>query len=230
MTFIHSLIEDSWNLLLISGRHRSVLQAWIEKSICDTVNLDDSVKNELLASFNPLPFQDKSHHLFYATRDRKLSMFKAYRFTPQVEEYYSRTQSSREKVIYSLIRNQNLSLLSEISLSVKEGELDFSSASIRWSEGPESAQGGRIGPISMLSIGDAPLREKLESSAEGDIIGPFPIGGTYAVVRLDKRIASRLDDQLQLHLIEELYQQWLIKQIETLEKGETIEPIDYLPD
>ena len=38
--------------------------------------------------------------------------------------------------------------LEELSLAIREGELDFAAAAIRFSEGPESAQGGRIGPIS----------------------------------------------------------------------------------
>ena len=47
-----------------------------------------------------------------------------------------------------MLRCKSRPRLEELTLAIREGELDFASAAIRFSEGPESAQGGRIGPIS----------------------------------------------------------------------------------
>ena len=114
-------------------------------------------------------------------------------------------------------------------MSIREGEVDFSSAAIRWSEGPESATGGRIGPIPAYHAGHPEIQSRLLGAKEGDIIGPFTINGTHVLIRLDTRIYCRLDGQMESQLIEELYQQWFLEQIEKLERGETIEPIEYLP-
>jgi len=61
------------------------------------------------------------------------------------------------------------------------------------------------------------------------LIGPFSIGDTHVLLRLDERINIRLDETLQSTLIEELYNHWLERQIDRLLAGETMDPIEYLP-
>ena len=50
-----------------------------------------------------------------------------------------------------MLRCSSQSRLEELALAIREGDLDFAAAAIRFSEGPGSAQGGRIGPISDVS-------------------------------------------------------------------------------
>ena len=71
-----------------------------------------------------------------------------------------------------MLRCKSRPRLEELSLAIREGELDFATAAIRFSEGPESAQGGRIGPISP-DIGHPELKARLANANEGDLIGPF---------------------------------------------------------
>jgi hypothetical protein len=52
----------------------------------------------------------------------------------------------------------------------------------------------------------------------------------HVLLRLDTRITTRLDEAMQQQLVEELYAEWLNAQIQTLLNGETIEPIEYLPE
>ena len=65
-----------------------------------------------------------------------------------VEEHFSRSKRDRDRIIYSMLRCRSLPRLEELALAIREGDLDFAAAAIRFSEGPESPQGGRIGPIS----------------------------------------------------------------------------------
>ena len=51
-----------------------------------------------------------------------------------------------------MLRCKSRSRIEELSLAIREGDLDFATAAIRFSEGPESAQGGRIGPISQTQV------------------------------------------------------------------------------
>ena len=80
----------------------------------------------------------------------------------------------------------SLSRIQELSLAIRERDLDFAAAAIRFSEGPESAQGGRIGPISPHA-GHPELKRRLFNASEGDLIGPFPIGDVHVLLRLDTR-------------------------------------------
>jgi hypothetical protein len=165
---------------------------------------------------------------YAATRQERLQLFKRAAFTLHVEERFSRTKRQRDRIIYSMLRSVSPGRVAELALAIREGELDFASAAIRWSEGPESAQGGRIGPISP-DLGHPELNERLNQANEGDLIGPFPVGNMHVLLRLDTRITTRLDEALQQQLIEELYAEWLHRQLEALTKGENMDPIEYLP-
>ena len=107
-----------------------------------------------------------------ALRQECLRRFRHAAFSLHVEEHFSRTKRDRDRIIYSMLRCKNRNRIEELSLAIREGELDFAAAAIRFSEGPESAQGGRIGPISP----DAGREPKTDLEAnEGDLIGPFTL-------------------------------------------------------
>ena len=127
-----------------------------------------------------------------------------------------------------MLRCKSRSRIEELSLAIREGELDFAAAAIRYSEGPESAQGGRIGPISP-DAGHPVLKDRLAKANEGVLIGPFTVGDVHVLVRLDTRITTRLDEELQTQLLQELYNAWLDRQLSSLEVGDSIEPPEYIP-
>ena len=119
-------------------------------------------------------------------------------------------------------------LVEELALAIREGDIEFAAAAIRFSEGPESAQGGRIGPISS-DAGHPELKRRLSQANEGDLIGPFKVGDMNVLLRLDTRITTRLDEKLHDKLLQELYAAWLERQLQALEVGDSIEPPEYIP-
>ena len=110
-------------------------------------------------------------------------------------------------------------------LAIRE-ELDFASAAIRFSEGPESAQEVELGHIADLGH---PELKMTGSGNEGDLIGPFAVGDMHVLLRLDTRITTRLDEALQAQILSELYADWLERQLQLLEVGDSIEPPEYIP-
>lgn len=201
--------ESTARLLTQTGRQRQMLQAWIE---------------DLIAALVPQQeLEDPEQE-----RRERLQLFKQASFTLHVEEHFSRTKRERDRIIYSMIRCRNQAKVAELALAIREGDLDFAAAAIRHSEGPESAQGGRVGPI-WPQAGHPELNRRLDQANEGDLIGPFNVGDVHVLLRLDTRITTRLDEALQAQLIEELYNEWLNRQLLALEAGESIEPIEYLP-
>lgn len=197
-----------------TGRFRMVLTAWLEEQIAALVQLPAEVIRQAESPD--------------ALRQERLTRFRQAAFSLHVEEHFSRTKRDRDQIIYSMLRCKSRSKIEELSLAIREGELEFASAAIRYSEGPESAQGGRIGPISPHA-GHPELQARLAKANEGDLIGPFPIGDTHVLLRLDTRITTRLDDALQAQLLEELYNAWLDRQLASLEVGDSIEPPEYIP-
>jgi hypothetical protein len=220
--------EISWQLLRRSGRAVQLLQAWIEAQICALVPLEPEREAALLEAHQPGPGETPEDAAYAATAAERLQRFKAAQFSLQIDEHFTRTKRQRDRIIYSLLRCRDCSRVEELALAIREGDLDFAAAAIRYSEGPESAQGGRIGPISP-DVGHPELNSRLEQANEGDLIGPFPIGDMHVLLRLDTRITTRLDEALQVQMLEELYADWLQRQVAALLAGESIEPMEYLP-
>lgn len=228
MTSPHPSSWPVWDLLRRSGRWRPLFEAWLEEQICALVPLSPEREAELLDAFSSVAPLEPVDLLFAATRSERLQLFKRATFTLHVEERFSRTKRQRDRIIYSMLRSRSPGRVAELALAIKEKELDFAAAAIRWSEGPESAQGGRIGPVSP-EVGHPELNAKLNEANEGDLIGPFPVADMHVLLRLDTRITTRLDEALQQQLIEELYAEWLNRQLDSLLKGEKLDPIEYLP-
>lgn len=218
-----------WDLLRRTGRAAELYRAWIETQIAALVPLPVEEEQQLIEAYTP-PHQAQlaEDRAYAATWPRRLALFKQASFTLLVEERFSRTKRQRDQLIYSLLRCKSRSRIEELALAIREGELDFAQAAIRWSEGPESASGGRVGPIAP-GVSHPDLNQRLEVANEGQLIGPFRIGDTHVLLRLDTRITTRLDDGLQAQIIDELYAEWLEAQVSALMGGESIEPIEYLP-
>ena len=197
-----------------AGRFRVVLKTWLEQQIEALVDL-------------PEDFIQQAGSL-EVIREERIRRFRDAAFSLHVEEHFSRTKRDRDRIIYSMLRCNSRPRLEELSLAIREGDLDFAAAAIRFSEGPESAQGGRIGPVSP-DAGHPELAERLAKANEGDLIGPFPIGDVHVLLRLDTRITTRLDEALQSQLLQELYDAWLDRQLALLEVGDGIEPPEYIP-
>jgi parvulin-like peptidyl-prolyl isomerase len=197
-----------------AGRFRLVLTTWLEEQIAALVDLPSDLIQQAGSPD--------------AIRKERLSRFRQAAFSLHVEEHFSRTKRDRDRIIYSMLRCKSRPRLEELSLAIREGELEFAAAAIRFSEGPESSQGGRIGPISP-DAGHPELKDRLAKANEGDLIGPFVIGDMHVLLRLDTRITTRLDEALQTQLLHELYNAWLDRQLSSLEVGGSIEPPEYIP-
>ncbi|KZR72337.1 PPIC-type PPIASE domain protein [Prochlorococcus marinus str. MIT 1313] len=208
------LDTPSFQLMKRTGRTHILLTAWLEDLIAALVPLSQQLCDEL---------GDEQ-----SCRQERLRLFRNSAFSLHVEEHFSRTKRQRDRIIFSMLRCSSLPRIEELALAIREGEMDFAAAAIRFSEGPESAQGGRVGPIHP-NTGNAEVNSRLEQANEGDLIGPLLIDNSHILLRLDTRITTRFNEQLQEQLINELYQEWLASQLTALQSGESIEPPEYLP-
>ena len=201
-------------LLRRTGRFRLMLTSWLEEQITSMVELPPELQQQLESP--------------EAMRQERLRLFREAAFSLHVEEHFSRSKRNRDRIIFSMLRCRSLPRIEELALAIREGDLDFAAAAIRFSEGPESAQGGRIGPISP-DASHPEIKRRLDQANEGDLIGPLPIGDMHVFLRLDTRITTRLDENLQTQILNELYADWLERQLQTLEVGDSIEPPEYIP-
>ena len=94
-----------------------------------------------------------------------------------------------------MIRCRSLPRLEELALAIREENLSLPRLP---SDSPEGLKVLRVegsGPISP-DAGHPELKRRLAEANEGDLlIGPFPVGDMHVLLRLDKRITTRLDEE-----------------------------------
>lgn len=167
----------------------------------------------------PLP---ESMQLFLERRI-KIEKFKQRTWGGQkLRNFFLQRKKEFDRITYSLIRTKEEGIANELFFRLSEGEQTFSELAQAYSQGPEAKTGGRVGPLP-LSLPHPKIAQLLTRSAVGQIHRPIKIESWFVLVRLEELIPALLDGQLKQRLLNELYQQWLNKQITTVfEQGDAL--------
>ena len=114
-------------------------------------------------------------------------------------------------ITYSLLRVKDESLALELYLRINEGEEDFSDLSKTFSEGPESNNGGIIGPVNVKQTHPM-LAKILLISEKNQLWPPKKIDEWWIIVRLEELINTELNEDLAMMLAYELGEMYLNNQ------------------
>lgn len=147
-----------------------------------------------------------------ALRGLKIEKFKQDIWGHKLESYFLNRKGKLDRVIYSLIRNQDPGVIQELYFRVNEGEQSFAELAREYSQGPEAQTGGLIGPVEMSTPHPA-IAQILSSSQPGDVCPPKRLGEWYVVVRLEKFIPAQLDEPMRQRLLNECFTAWLSEQL-----------------
>lgn len=148
-----------------------------------------------------------------ATREKQLAKFKQETFEKDIETYFLQRKKSLDRVLYSLIRTKQVGLAQELYFRIHDDGQPFADLARKYSEGQEAKTGGLIGPVE-LSVPHPALAGTLAISQPGQVWPPKRIGEWYIVVRLEKFFPAQLDEAMKQRLIDELFQQWLKRQVQ----------------
>lgn len=147
-----------------------------------------------------------------ATRGVKLEKFKQSTWGVKLESYFLNRKGQLDKVIYSLIRTQDLGIAQEIYFRVLEGEQSFAELARTYSQGPEAQTDGLIGPVE-LSVPHPTLAQMLSTSQPGQLLPPTRVGDWLVIVRLERFIPAQLDEAMRRRLLNELFNTWMQEQL-----------------
>lgn len=147
-----------------------------------------------------------------ATRGVKIEKFKQATWGPKLESYFLNRKGQLDRVIYSLIRTQDLGIAQEIYFRVLEGEQSFAELARTYSQGPEAQTDGLIGPVE-LSVPHPTLAQMLSISQPGQLWAPTRVGEWLVIVRLERFVPAQLDDAMRRRLLNELFNEWLQTQL-----------------
>ncbi len=150
-----------------------------------------------------------------ATRDLRVEKYKRQTWGPKLESYFLSRKDRLDKVIYSLIRTQDIGIAQELYFRILEGEQSFAELARAYSQGPEAQTDGLIGPVE-LSVPHPTLAQILTLSQPGQLSPPTRVGEWIVLVRLERFIPAQLDESMRRRLLNECFNEWLQNQLEQL--------------
>lgn len=133
-------------------------------------------------------------------------------FLPKAEAHFLERKSALDTVVYSLVRVQDPFLARELYLRLAEGEASFADLASEYSEGPEKATRGIVGPQPLLQS-HPEMAERLRTSEPGQLLEPFRIEQWWIVAQLEAYHAARFDDAMGRRMAKELFQQWVDEEV-----------------
>ncbi len=148
-----------------------------------------------------------------ATRQVKIEKFKQATWGNKLESYFFQSKGRLDKVIYSLLRSQDIGIIQELYFRIQAKEQSFEELARQYSLGPEAQTGGLVGPVEFSSI-HPQMMKMLSSSQPGQLFPPTQIGDWLVIVRLEKFIPAQLDEVMRSRLLNELFETWLKQQLQ----------------
>lgn len=149
------------------------------------------------------------------TRRLSIEKFKQVTWKHKLESYFLQRKGQLDKVIYSLIRTQDVEIAQELYFQIQEKEQSFAELARQYSQGSEAETGGLIGPV-QLSTPHPTLAQMLSVSQPGKLCPPTRLGKWLVIVRLEKFIPVQLDEPMRQQLLDELFETWLQQQLQQL--------------
>ena len=135
-------------------------------------------------------------------------------YRPKAEARFLERKQHLDQVVYSLLRLRDAGLARELYLQLAEGEAAFADLAVAYSEGPEQATRGIVGPVA-LTQAHPQVVERLRSAQAGVIQEPFQIDQWWLLMRLESFTPASFDESMALRMSQELFEQWLEQAVET---------------
>ncbi|WGV27643.1 peptidylprolyl isomerase [Halotia branconii] len=144
-------------------------------------------------------------------RKLKLEKFKQATWGHKLESYFFQNKSKLDKVIYSLLRTQDIGIAQELYFRIQANEQSFADVAREYSLGPEAQTGGLVGPIELNALHPA-MVQMLSTSQPDQVLPPTRIAEWFVILRLEKFIPAQLDESIKARLLNELFETWLQEQ------------------
>ena len=134
-------------------------------------------------------------------------------YAHRAEQRFLARKPQLDQVIYSLLRVKDASLARELYLRIAEGEADFAELAATYSQGPEQATRGIVGPVPLLQAHPV-LAERLRTSRPGELQAPVAIDQWWLVVRLERLHSASFDEEMRQRMARELFEEWVNEEVQ----------------
>ena len=173
----------------------------------------------------------QAHDLdLHLARPEALKRFASQRFGPGLEDLFLASQGAYDQIVYSLLRVRDPSLAQELWIRLEEGETTFAEVAANFSEGPEAARKGVIGPMPIGQIQPPVLAQWLRSLKPGQLHPPTPLADWVVLLRLEQLTPARFDAQMQELLLNQQLDAFLDERVRLRLNDQHLDPIHYDPE
>ncbi|CEJ46763.1 peptidylprolyl isomerase [Umezakia ovalisporum] len=147
-----------------------------------------------------------------AIRQFKIEKFKRLTWGDDLESYFSQRKPQLDRVVYSLIRTNDIGIAQEIYFRLQAEEQSFGELAREYSQGSEAQTNGLVGPVELQSIHPV-LAKLLSTSQPQQLLPPTQLENWIVILRLEKLLLVQLDNALRHRLLNELFNNWLQAQM-----------------
>ena len=142
----------------------------------------------------------------------KIEKFKRQEWSHQLDSYFLDRKLAFEQATFSLIRLKEAGIAQELYYRLQEEEQTFAELAREYSLGSEANNNGLIGKVRLIDL-DYRLAQMLHRSQPGQLLPPTQLNDIWIIVRLEEYFPAKLNETMRQHLLEELFEQWLQKQL-----------------
>lgn len=144
-------------------------------------------------------------------RKLKIEKFKQATWGNKLESYFFQNKAKLDKVIYYLLRTQDVGIAQELYFRIQDKEQSFADLAREYSQGPEAQTGGLVGPVELNALHPT-MAQMLVTSQPNQVLPPTRIAEWFVIVQLEKFIPAQLDESMKVRLLNELFETWLQEQ------------------
>jgi len=215
---VSSFSRNSKSLFIQSGTLDIIIKYWVRCKIAEEVSVDEETQKALTSLadqwFLDLKRQNKVDDMSKDDRLEKirinyLSMLWARgHWSSKVESAYLDLKPSLDKIQCKLLRVANKNLAIEVYHQIKNKEISFVDASLRYGIGSERKNSGYLPlqPISGLPYG---LEALVSRMGEGDLSMPMRLGQNFAIVELEKKELCSLNTATENLILQTILESWI---------------------
>ena len=142
----------------------------------------------------------------------KLQQFKQENWGNKIGSYYLTRKAQLDRVVCSIIQVVDGTIAQELYFRICAEPKIFSKLALNYSQGAESFDGGKVGPVQISRLHPT-ISTQLLLLKPGEISPLFVIDNFYVFTRLEQVVPAQFDEELRQMLLDELFEQWLQSKI-----------------
>ena len=173
----------------------------INEDFCRKNNIEDE-KN--LIKFLALKAMSIEDHKKNLENYEKIKSIALKEFSKNAETEFIKSKTFMDQYTYSLITVEESDLAHELYLQLDSEEADIASLAMKYNKN----KNGIFGPQSLGNVHPV-LKEKLLTAKKGELLNPFQVDRSWAIMRLEEKIDSKLDDLSRQKITLSLFDKWV---------------------